>query len=746
MGSGGEGPSAEDESPSYLVSDPYEMKPCTMTAPDSKLRFSITGKLEKSVGFLEYGNDALKASARCVNSIRVVAGVAGHVKSGWEKRLRLLEECAPDEELSEAWQENLEVNLLTPVAALARSSGALFLKLGQLSAQMLSMAPESTRGILDACRDNALTVPVDSLLHVLEESFGRPYDQVFAVIERRAMGAASMAQVHRALLQSGEEVIIKIQHANVATKMRADMCILPVLTAIMRLGAPGLVEGMRSVLIICHEMVKQELDMRIEGYNRERLAAIFDRSDFASRSRHARLVFPRVFWEYTSTRCMVQELARDAVTLNDAAAVRAAGVPMGLAVDAALNFFCESLFVHGYTHNDMHPGNILVRNTSPPGGRLRRRARDLLRGGVEAVSDQIFNGLLVALVLASLPVAVYASVALWVACYACAAVYVLWLYKWKREEAAFHYMFVKYEFGMKIRRHVTEGLARVGGVTFDLVVIDHGFHTHFPHAQRRGYCEWIVGTVLRDEAMLRRAEKSLGLKEGDWKGLPTLFSEATKYPMWTTGRMLSASPTTEEEEESARVDFKDYNNLWNVRMPKEYHLMNRAFGQLGNLCSAGFFGYGSEMILYRMKTTAAWALVGLDILDEDMSAFPVPGALKTADRAFINGRLAAARARVDRAIDWKPAPHISLKDWMKYKDCAKNFYPILEEVFSKADVLAERNELARCGSCDNCKQGDKHQCLYPKDTGLVDELYADAKEKKRKEALKKRKKKKKKDV
>ena len=318
MGSGGEGSSLDDGCPAYLVNDPYPAKPCTMAAPSSPLQLSLTGARDRRGGYLD---DALKAGGRCVKSVGTVATVSGKLRAGWTNRDRLLEDGVEDAELHDAWQRTFEDDLLTPLSDLACASGALFLKLGQLSAQQLTMAPLETRRIIERCRDRALSRPIDEMTDVLEASFGKPLEEVFACVERDAMGAASIAQVHRALLQSGEEVIVKIQHAKIATKMRADMCIMPLLTTVLSLGAPELVESMRSVLIVCRAMCKQELDMRIEGYNRERLAAIFERSKFASRSRHANLVFPRVFWEYTTERCMVQELVCGAVTMNDPRAV-----------------------------------------------------------------------------------------------------------------------------------------------------------------------------------------------------------------------------------------------------------------------------------------------------------------------------------------------------------------------------------------------------------------------------------------
>ena len=744
MGSGGDGMACEDDGiKSYLVADPVEVKASGFPAPESPLRYSMTGRAKGPRDLFPYSNDALRASRRCLKAVGVISEVSKQCGKNWKTREELLELDRPESELLAEWQRGMEDDLLTPLSALACESGALFLKLGQMCALKMAMAPAQTRAILEKCRDEALSVPIDAMLPVIERALGRPWDEVFALVERDAVGAASIAQAHRATLQSGEDVIIKIQHDKIAVKMRADLFILPVLQSILALGAPNLVSSMKPLLVLCREMVTQELDMRIEGYNRERLAAIFERSDFDGRHAHCNVVFPKVFWEWTAERVMVQELAVGAVSLNDVAAVEGAGVPYGVAVDAVLQFFCESVFVHGYTHNDMHPGNLMIRDASEPRtGALGAVRRALVApGAVSRATARLFHVGLCSCGALSLALLWYWPL-LWLAATAALVAKVGAAWEWKGKNLVFSYRLKKHNAHMRVCKRLSEWFAVLARVRFDLVVIDHGFHTHLPHGQRRAWCKAVAGTVLRDGALLREAAKDFGLGENDWKGLPQLFGGSVPYKWWKQGRLASPSPTSDDEEDPDD-DFTDGDTMLNERMPKDFHLLNRAYGQIAALSALGYYGYGGDTVLYRMRITAAYALVGMDIADERNGDLPVPGSLKTVDGAWLGPRLAAARAKVDAAFDWKQGKAITYEDWDKFAHMADNFYKVVEEVVAKGKNDERREAATRCGACDNCRwtkahPKDRKECAAPKDEDEVERVLREDRAKRKDAALKKR--------
>ena len=108
-------------------------------------------------------------------------------------------------------------------------------------------------------------------------------------------------------------------------------------------------------------MLEQEVDFRVEGANRERLSAICERSGRSERSRFSTLYFPRVLWDFCAESIMVQEYMDDALSLADREKVEAVGIPFTTALAELAAFFAECCFVHGYMHNDLHFGNVMVR-------------------------------------------------------------------------------------------------------------------------------------------------------------------------------------------------------------------------------------------------------------------------------------------------------------------------------------------------------------------------------------------------
>ena len=434
---------------------------------------------------------------------------------------------------------------------------------------------------------------------------GRPWDEVFALVERDAVGAASIAQAHRATLQSGEDVIIKIQHDKIAVKMRADLFILPMLQAILGVGAPNLVGCLEPLLVLCREMVRQELDMRIEGYNRERLAAIFERSDFDGRHAHANVVFPKVFWEWTAERVMVQELAVGAVSLNDVAAVEGAGVPYGVAVDAVLQFFCESVFIHGYTHNDMHPGNLMIRDASPPRtGALGAVRRALVApGAVSRATARLFHVGLCSCGALSLALLWYRPL-LWLAATAALVAKVGAAWEWKGKNLVFSYRLKKHNAHMRVCKRLSEWFAVLARVRFDLVVIDHGFHTDVPEDIRLIFCKLWKAIAFVDVPLLFETGRELGLGDDDTRVL-TQSIALFPYEFWVQGKIPGPFETRE-----AMHNQKKSNASVNAKLPKALHVLSRANLQIfGYFCQQ--YGFVPQTRLFWTAAMAKHALMGL---------------------------------------------------------------------------------------------------------------------------------------
>ena len=105
MGSGGDGMACEDDGiKSYLVADPVEVKASGFPAPESPLRYSMTGRAKGPRDLFPYSNDALRASRRCLKAVGVISEVSKQCGKNWKTREELLELDRPESELLAEWQ------------------------------------------------------------------------------------------------------------------------------------------------------------------------------------------------------------------------------------------------------------------------------------------------------------------------------------------------------------------------------------------------------------------------------------------------------------------------------------------------------------------------------------------------------------------------------------------------------------------------------------------------------------------
>jgi ubiquinone biosynthesis protein len=236
----------------------------------------------------------------------------------------------------------------------AEQLGPAYIKLGQIISSGEGLFPEELVREFKLCRDQVPAEPFDVVRAVVEQDLGRPLEQVFAWFDHQPLAAASIAQVHAALLRTGERVVVKVQRPSVATLVRKDLRVLawlaPHLVGRIPIAAlanpPALVE-------LFAETITEELDFRLEAQNMIDVARVL--ADLGQRG----YVVPRPHPSLVTRRVLVMERL-EGFNFDDVAAMHDAGIDTVAVVRTGMIAFMEGAMIHGVFHGDLHGGNLFV--------------------------------------------------------------------------------------------------------------------------------------------------------------------------------------------------------------------------------------------------------------------------------------------------------------------------------------------------------------------------------------------------
>ncbi|KAL5102109.1 hypothetical protein RYX36_006436 [Vicia faba] len=236
---------------------------------------------------------------------------------------------------------------------LCEANKGFYVKAGQFIASQ-KVLPTEYSSTLSSLQDQVAPLPFKVIEKVLKDNLGPDFSKKFLSIDERPIGAASIAQVHHAVLKSGQEVAIKVQYPWIEQQMHFDTRTMYFLSKTIAWIYPQY--RFEWLPLTFAKTVSSELDFVQEGRNSERAAENF---------RNNKIVrIPHIFWEMTTRQVLTMQYYTGH-KIDDLDFLSEIGVNPEKVAKSLMELFAEMIFVHGYIHGDPHPGNILV----SPGGR-----------------------------------------------------------------------------------------------------------------------------------------------------------------------------------------------------------------------------------------------------------------------------------------------------------------------------------------------------------------------------------------
>jgi ubiquinone biosynthesis protein len=235
--------------------------------------------------------------------------------------------------------------------------GPTFIKLGQMLSTRPDLVGVKLADEFQQLQANVAADPPALVRKLIESELGQPIETLFAEFEPEAMASASIGQVHRARLHTGEAVVVKVLHADIEKKVAVDMDILAGLAQMAEMIPDFRNYRPTAIAAEFQRTMRRELDFGREERNIQQFTYDF-RDDETVR-------IPGTYPVLSSRRVLVMELL-DGIKLSDTERLVAAGIDLDEVARRGAAICLKMIFDHGFYHADPHPGNLLVM----PDGRI----------------------------------------------------------------------------------------------------------------------------------------------------------------------------------------------------------------------------------------------------------------------------------------------------------------------------------------------------------------------------------------
>lgn len=294
-----------------------------------------------------------------------------------------MNEKARFKEIVSILKESNIIGGITPekVCTTITKLGPTFIKIGQIMSSRYDVLPQEYCNALAELRSNVEPMSFDEVIQILEEELG-DVNEIFQSISKKSIGSASMAQVHKAKLKTGECVAIKVQRRNIYETMTMDVKVLKKAISLLHLNSLIKVMDVNTVIDEIYNVAKEEMDFEIEAKHLE---------EFKENNIDVTYVdVPKVYKNFVTKKVLVMEYV-EGVSLNERNKLVEQGYDIQeIALKLANNYIKQALddgFFHADPHQDnifIHDGKIVFLDLGMM-GRISSRNKKLLNEAMKAI-------------------------------------------------------------------------------------------------------------------------------------------------------------------------------------------------------------------------------------------------------------------------------------------------------------------------------------------------------------------------
>lgn len=259
-------------------------------------------------------------------------------------------------EIKDVLRKNQITRGVTPekLRMILEELGPTYIKLGQIMSLHSDFLPKAYYDELLKLNSDVTPMPFDDVEDVINHSYGQDWRELFQFIEEAPLGSASIAQVHRARLKNGEEVIIKVERKGIYDTMARDIGLLHRLVKLIPpVGDFKNLVDLDMVLDELWSVAQEEMDFLKEAANMDE----FSRNNASVQY----VTTPKLYHEYSTGHVLVMEYI-DGYSLDDVESLQNAGYDMDEIGTKFVNNFIKQVMDDGFFHADPHPGNVKIRD------------------------------------------------------------------------------------------------------------------------------------------------------------------------------------------------------------------------------------------------------------------------------------------------------------------------------------------------------------------------------------------------